>query len=873
MVGSWKSNMSFIQQFQKYTIPVLTNGVKIPKFIIPPECFNKYNIPNDISDYDFLVHLCKSGFHKKNITPKLPNYKEYTDRLKRELDLFKELGFCGYALITWDIIRFCRENNIGTGYARGSAAGSLVLYLIDVVNHVDPIKHNLYFERFISRARAKFNTIDGVRYYDGSLLFDVDLDVDFKRRGEVMSYLEKKYSSQTAKLVTISTLSSKILIKEIVKGYLNKKEDLANEISNYIPKEYGRVFKIDEAIKQSEDFANFASNYPEAIKIAKKLHGLYLHYGVHASAFVISADKIDNLFPLQLTKNKELVTGYSMEDTLNLACKVDLLGLRSATLVQNVCQMININPEDINVNDEIIYKNLQNLDCPHGLFQIEADTNYHVLRKIKPRHLEDLSAIVAIARPGALQFVDSYAKYVKTGNHQSIHPFFDDVFAESGGLCLYQEQMMKAANKIGFTLDESEILRRIVGKKKLEEVKEWRLKIENKVKENDLPKEVGDILWKILEDSASYSFNKSHSVSYATMCAATAYLKFKHPKEFFVTLLNLTKDEQDPITEVSKIYKELQHFGIKLLPPHILLSSNDFTIEGDNIRVGLNSIKSISDKSLEQLKQFQNKYSNKFDIFRAANSAKLNLSVVSSLILAGSLDDMLTETRAKTYYEYILWNLLTDKEKNWASKIGEQYKFNLIDIIILLNEKITDEKGKSIIKDSRRITIRKNILPYTEIYNFNKRNEELSNWYFESVLLGFSYSTDLYTIYNKHVENLSPISEIIGEMDGIDVKFVGEVIDSKIGVSKAKKTPYFNMYVKDACSTLKVMLFNYGDNRNIDICKNNNGRLPKAGDLVIIDGTKKDGDTVFAEVVGIQNIGIFTKISQLPKKEISSDLT
>lgn len=499
--------MSFTQQFQTYDIPLLTDGVKLPKFHIPKNELEKRHFDKNISDYEFLLALSLEGLDKK-IGKKNPRYKEYQQRLNSELKLFKELEFCGYALITWDIIRYCRENDIGTGYARGSAAGSLVLFLIDVVSNVDPIENSLYFERFLSKTRAKFKEVNGIKLYDGSLLLDIDLDISFKERTKVISYLEDTYKNKTSKLLTASTLTSKILLKEVIKVYLGQTEDDANAISDMVPKIYGKVYGINDSIKESKEFAEFANKYPEAIKIANKLHGLYLHYGVHPSAVVISSDDINEIIPLKLTKDKELVTGYSMDDTLNLACKVDILGLRAVTLVQSVCKMVGIKTEDIDVNDEIIYKNLQNLNCPHGLFQIEAQTNYDVLKKIKPRNLTDLSAIVAIARPGALQFTDQYAKYVETGEYQSVHLFFDDVFKDSGGLCLYQESMMRAANKIGFTLDESEILRRIVGKKKLEEVKEWKSKIENKVKENKLDPKLGELLWVILENSASYSFNR-----------------------------------------------------------------------------------------------------------------------------------------------------------------------------------------------------------------------------------------------------------------------------------------------------------------------------------------------------------------------------
>ncbi len=863
--------MSFTNQFEQYNIPLLTDGVKLPKFHISKKELTRLGFEGQVSDFEFLFALCAEGLEKK-IGTKHPKYKEYQERLELELKSFKDLEFCGYALITWDIIRFCREKEIATGYARGSAAGSLVLFLIDVVSHVDPIENNLYFERFLSKTRAKFKEIGGVKHYDGSLLLDVDLDVDVKRRNEVISYLEETYKNKTSKLLTVSTLSSKILIKEIVKIYLGQSEDDANIISEMIPKMFGTVYNIDKSIENSPEFKKFTEEYPEAIKIARKLHGLYLHYGVHASAVVLSSEDISSIIPLQCTKDKEFVTGYSMEDTASLACKVDILGLRSATLIDRVCRMINIKPSDINVNDKIIYENLQHLRTPHGLFQIEADTNYKVLQKIKPRNLDDLAAIVAIARPGALQFVDAYADYVDTGNFQSIHPIFDEVFKDTGGLCLYQEQMMKAANRIGFTLDESEILRRIVGKKKIEEVKEWQVKIQDKVKENNLDPKIGEILWKILDDSASYSFNRSHSVAYATMCAATAYLKFKYPKEFFVVLLNLSQDEPNPIEEVSKIYKELQYFNIQLLPPHILRSGNDFAIEGDNIRMGLGSVKSISEKSLDKLKKFQNKHSNKFEIFHSADLAGLNLSVVTALILVGSLDDMITESRAETHLEYLLWNLLTDREKVWVLKLGKEYDFRLRKLVADLNEKIKDEKGKPVIKDSRRLTIRKYFNPCGEMFKFNQKNETFSNWYFERELIGFSYSSNLYDIYKKHEDGLTLISAIQGELQDTKVHFVCEAVEVNMGQSKEKKTPYLKVKVRDHTGELKVMMFNTERHPKVDLCRGaNKGKLPKEKDILVITGKKMEGNTVFADTIGVQESEIFLRMSQMPKPQKGVD--
>ena len=250
---------------------------------------------------------------------------------------------------------------------------------------------------------------------------------------------------------------------------------------------------------------------------------------------------------------------------------------------------------------------------------------------IAPQNLEQLSAVVAIARPGALDFKDRYAEYVRTGEFQSVHEFFDDILSYTGGIPLYQEQLMKMAVKVGFSLDEAEQLRRIVGKKKVDQMPAWKAKIEEKIEENKLDTSIGEILWSVAEDSANYSFNKSHSISYAYLAAITVYLKFQHPKEFFLSLLKYAKYEPNSHEEIAKISQELSHFDIKLLPPDLNKSDIDFKIEGKNIRYGLNSIKGVSTKFLESLLEFrEDSLDNKYEVFLSAQQAGLNIGALSA---------------------------------------------------------------------------------------------------------------------------------------------------------------------------------------------------------------------------------------------------
>jgi len=574
---------------------------------------------------------------------------------------------------------------------------------------------------------------------------------------------------------------------------------------------------------------------------------------------LLSYDDLEKVCPTEFSSDKEPVSSFDMNWVSLFNIKLDILGLRSVSVVDDVCKNIGIKVQDIDLNDVSIYQNLQDLKSPHGLFQIEADTNFKVCQKVKPKNLEELSGVLALARPGALQFVDKYAKYTNTGDYEGIHPFFDDILKQTGGVALYQEQLMQMAHKIGFDLDEAEILRRIVGKKKIDEIKSWQKKIDAKIKQNKLPKEVGEILWKIMEDSANYSFNKSHSLAYAALAAVTIYLKFNYPQQFFLSLLKMSRNEPDPIGEISKIQKEMHEFDIQLLPPHIIKSAMDFSIEEKDIRFGLLSIKGISDKSIEKLNSFRNKYSNKFEIFQAAEEADLNIGVLSALIQAGALSGF-NQSRSKIVLEAQLWNILTSKEKKYAISFAEKFDYDLIKIIKHLN-KFTDEKNHVVIKENRLKTIKNKYEPYLQIYNQNSKSESFANWYYEKKLLGYTYNKSLKEIFSEKRENLKYICDIIEEPVNSKIAYVGQIEDVFTGVSKnEKKTRYVRLKISDETASMNVLIFN----DNIENNKLLNNKPFEEGNIVIVKGLKKD-DCIFGDLVAIQDQQIYMKLNDLKK--------
>lgn len=846
--------MNFLEDNCNYDEAMLP-GVRLPKIEIDKKYYESLGLPLDSDNFSFLKALCYSKINN--------NSKDYIDRLEMELSIFQELEFVDYVLLNWDILNFCHENNIPTGPGRGSAAGSLVLFLIGVTK-VDPIKYELFFERFVSRSRAKKIIKNGITYLDGSLLPDVDNDISYDRRSEVIKYIENKHKGKTSKILTLNTLSSKLCIKECGKIVGLYSESDVNEISDLIPKQFGRVFDLVEAVEDNEKFREWVNNNEKVFKIALKIEGLNKNTGVHPSGIAISYYDIQDVCPIQKTSDGDLVSGYDMNYVAELMVKFDVLGLRTLTVINEVCKLIDINPASIDLESPVIYDNLQSLITPQGLFQIEADTNFKVCRKVRPKSLEQLSAVVAIARPGALSFADQYSKYSNSGDFQLVHDFFKEELSYTGGIPLYQEQLMKMAVRIGFTLDESEQLRRIVGKKKVNEMPAWQQKIKDKIAENNLDPLIGEVLWKVAEDSANYSFNKSHSISYSILAAWTTYLKFQYPREFFLSLLRLSKYEPDSHNEINKISKELSHFDIKLLPPDLAKSDLDFKIENGNIRFGLNSIKGVSEKTLSSLQSFRETDTpNKFDIFTAAKQAGINIGLLSSLIQAGTLSSY-TDRRSRLVLEAQSFNILTDKEKKFVYSVGQKYDYDILTIVseCAFKSNSVNVDAKPFMSEKRKTTFKKKYDEYKKIYEKNKNHEKFANWVFENKLLGYSPSIRLKTIFQQSECTFTDCLEFHSTFNDDRIKMVGVIGDVYKGKTKKNNSIFYRFQLKDEVGNTNCLFLDGGKKSRLSEYLEDGLPIPEIDDIVVFSGRKGD-DVLWVENIAILNDKIYMKLSDI----------
>lgn len=836
------------------------SGVELPNTPVDAKTLSELELKEGSSNYEIVRKLCYQGMLKRG----LEKNQDYIDRVKFELETLRELGFIDYILLNWDVINFCHDNDIPVGGGRGSAAGSLVLYLLGVTD-IDPIPHGLFFERFVSKSRArKVTDKHGKEFLVGSVLPDIDNDISYEKRGKVIEYIEKTHAGRTAKILTFNTFSSKLCIREATKYFDEASEDDAKSVSDLIPKAHGIVLPLSKAIEEDEKFEKWTKKHKRTIKNALIIEGLIKNTGVHPSGIAICSQDITNVVPLQRSKDGDLVTGYNMHDVADLMVKFDILGLRTLTIAHKTCQKIGERLEDIDPNDNEIYRVLQDFNHPMGLFQISADTNYQVCRDVKPMNLAELSDVVALARPSSLQFVDEYITQKTAPSELGVHPVMDELLRESKNVFLYQETLMQCISQVfGFSLQDADDVRRIVGKKMVDKMQPWKEKIYNAAQEKGMEESVADYFWTALDAAANYSFNKSHSFAYATLAAKTVYLKYKHPQEFFLSVLEAAEFEPDPLLTISSVNQELSDFGIKLLPPDLFKSDLNFKIEGDNIRYGLNSIKGISMKSLESLVKFRgNTFDNKYHAFVAAKECGINISVLAALIQAGTMDSN-TENRIRLVLEAQAFNLLTDREKRNFEKIGERFNFDLLDSIAEVVEKQTlGDDNRPIMKTSRFETFKKKFSEYRGIYNENKKHHKFTYWWYENSLLGYSYSYKLKDCFDNEYNMLKDLKEVSDLSEGSNFKSVLQVKEVFTRTSR-NGNKYMMIFGNDNSANHKfIFMDNARSAKLTDFLEHN---TVKKEDIVVIFGSKSDSDSSFAESVKVINSSVLMKLSDFKK--------
>jgi DNA polymerase-3 subunit alpha len=610
-----------------------------PEFAVPPE--------HTIDSYFELI--CRDGFKKRLETGvaalrarglQRATLDEYQARLEYELGIIKQMKYSGYFLIVWDFIKYARDHGIPVGPGRGSGAGSLVAYSMEITN-IDPLQNVLLFERFLNPERVSMP----------------DIDVDFcqNRRGEVIEYVTRKYGrEQVAQIITFNTMAAKAAIKDCGRAMDMPYGDV-DRIAKMIPATAGMT--IDAALEAVPDLKkayDADAQIRELIDTAKKLEGLVRGSGVHASAVVIAPRPLTELVPLAKTKNDEIVTAYDMKAVEKMGLlKMDFLGLATLTVIDDCLKLIEktrgekVDIEAIPLDDEETYKKVFQAALTSGVFQFESNGMRDMLRRYKPERLEELTALTALFRPGPIQggMTDDFIER-KWGRRKVEYmlPEMEPVLKETLGVIVYQEQVMQIANVLAsYSLGEADMLRRAMGKKKPEEMAKQRDRFMSGAAALGHPKGIAGEIFDQMEKFAGYGFNKSHSAAYGLVSYQTAYLKTHYPTEFMAALL--TSETSKP-ENVVKYIGECKEMGIQVEPPDVQISGSQFTPHNTAdelaIRFGLAAVKNVGGNAIESIMKARAEVGGKFKSFwefcEKVDLRVMNKRVIESLIKAGALD-------------------------------------------------------------------------------------------------------------------------------------------------------------------------------------------------------------------------------------------
>lgn len=615
---------------------------KIESYELLLNTFNrmpKISLPEGQTNESYLKDICIKKLSEKynEITP------EITERLEYELKVINDSGFAGYFLIVSDFINFAKENDIPVGPGRGSAAGSIVAYVLGITS-IDPLRFNLLFERFLNPERKSMP--------------DIDTDFCIERRSEVIDYVRKLYGDgNVAQIITFNRLTSKAVIKDVAR-VLNYAYSEAEVLAKAIPVIRGKPRKITWMIENHPEFKKiYETNQHarEVIDLAIDIEGTNKSYGVHAAGVIISDVELTELVPLARSKEGGIITQYSMDHLANLGLlKMDFLGLRNLTTIYKTLDIIKettgkkIDIENLPLDDAKVYELLSQGELV-GIFQLETSSGMkQVARDMKPNCIEDLSAIIALYRPGPLdtgmieEFIDR-----KQGRKKIEYktPELEPILKDTYGTIVYQEQIMQIAQRLaGFSLGQADLLRRAMGKKKPEEMMKYKEIFLAGTEKNKIDSKVAEELFEMMMAFAEYCFNKSHSAAYALISYQTAWLKTHYPVEYLTALLSSVSGDQDKV----RIYiAEAQRMGISVLPPHINISGLNFTAEPENkqIRFGLTAVKGVGNAAVEVIfneRKKSGKFESVLDLCKRVDLKAVNKKSLENLILSGAMSGLNT---------------------------------------------------------------------------------------------------------------------------------------------------------------------------------------------------------------------------------------
>ena len=634
----------------------------------------KYDVPDGYTSWEYLQKLCYEGLEKRYGDPS----EELKERLSYELETIHQMGYVDYFLIVWDFIKYAKDHGISVGPGRGSAAGSIVSYCLEITT-IDPIRYQLLFERFLNPERVSMP--------------DIDVDFCYERRQEVIDYVTRKYGKDcVAQIVTFGTLAARGVIRDVGR-VMDLTYAYVDSISKMIPQELG--ITIDKALKMNPDLKKLYDTdetVTNLIDMAKRLEGLPRHCSMHAAGVVICQKPVDEYVPLSRAADGTITTQFIMTTLEELGLlKMDFLGLRTLTVIQNAVLLARRKQPELNIN-QIDYNDQKVLDYigtgkTDGVFQLESAGMKGFMKELKPHNLEDVIAGISLYRPGPMDFIPQYIRGKNDSSSITYDcPQLEPILAPTYGCIVYQEQVMQIVRDLaGYSLGRSDLLRRAMSKKKAAVMeKERKIFIYGDEEtgvpgciKNGIDEQTANKIYDEMIDFAKYAFNKSHAAAYAVVSYQTAWLKYYFPVEYMAALMTSVIDNPSKVSEYIYACRQM---NIKILPPDINKGEANFSVDGGDIRYGLAAIKSIGRPVIkaivedrEELGLFQN-----LEDFITRLSAKniLNKRTIENLIKAGALDT-LGGTRKQFMSIYVqIVDHVTQEKKN--SMVGQMTLFDLV---------------------------------------------------------------------------------------------------------------------------------------------------------------------------------------------------
>ena len=635
----------------------------------------KYEVPDGMTSWEYLNKLCFEGLEKRYGNPT----QELKDRLTYELNTIHNMGYVDYFLIVWDFINYAKTHGIAVGPGRGSAAGSIVSYCLEITN-IDPIRYQLLFERFLNPERVTMP--------------DIDVDFCYERRQEVIDYVVRKYGKdRVVQIVTFGTLAARGVIRDVGR-VMDLPYAFVDSIAKMIPQELN--ITIDKALKMNPELRKTYESDEQVkylIDMSKRLEGLPRHSSMHAAGVVISQKSVDEYVPLSRASDGSITTQFTMTTLEELGLlKMDFLGLRTLTVIQNAEKMAKKRTPDFDI-EAIDYDDKAVLDYigtgkTDGIFQIESAGMKSFMKELKPHSLEDIIAGISLYRPGPMDFIPQYIKGKNDASSITYDcPQLEPILAPTYGCIVYQEQVMQIVRDLaGYTLGRSDLLRRAMSKKKADVMqKERQIFVYGDAEQgvpgcvnNGISEATANKIYDEMIDFAKYAFNKSHAAAYAVVAYQTAFLKYYYPVEFMAALMTSVIENPSKVAEYIYACRQM---NIQILPPDINRGVADFSVDGGNIRYGLAAIKSIGRPVIEAIVADRTEFGpfKNLEDFITRMSVKevMNKRIIENFIKSGALD-CLGGTRKQFMAIYLQILEHVNQEKKYAMT-GQMTLFDLVD--------------------------------------------------------------------------------------------------------------------------------------------------------------------------------------------------